>query len=386
MGALARDDRQFPTARVMTVLWICFTVGYLAFFYVFQGAREIADSGVDAYLEVTLLGIPCLILLAAILWLFESEADEDLRPPLVAWTLGMSLMFTVAMYAALFAIETRFDPGEQWFILLLSTGVGASAGAVTGILGIRSKQSERARSASQRLANRRERERRQLEHLNQYLRHEVLNEVNKIHGYSELLSDRTDDPDLEEYLTIIGNSSEDISLFIGSIREVLDATGHNPEIEIVDVVSVIRTELRKLDAVDPDTEMTLEAPDSAHVIGGDLLERVFINLVENAIEHGPAGTEIDISVTRADEWVYVRVSDDGPGIPEDVRGELFTPPRRGDHGYGLFLTKNLVELYGGRIALESTGPEGSTFLVRLQQAGHEQTVVDTPIELGTSPS
>ncbi len=350
----------------MAFLWVGFTVAYVSFFYVFQDAREIADSSLDGYLEVILLAIPSVVLLAAAMWLHESDTDPELRPPVIGWTAGSALLFVVAMYAALFVIETTFDPGERWLILLLSTGFGASSGSVIGIMGVRSKQSERERNRSRLVARRRKREREQLEHLNNYLRHEVLNEVAKINGYAGLLAERGEQTEATAgYLDIIRHSSEDIALFIDSIRDILDTTDHDPELEVLDVVSVIETELDWIGRSHPEAELVLEAPDSAFVLAGDLLDRVLVNLIENAVEHNEAGVTITLSVEADGERVSVRVSDDGRGIPRTERERLFEPPRSGDHGYGLFLTRNLVELYGGRLELHSTGPAGTEFVIEL---------------------
>jgi signal transduction histidine kinase len=349
----------------MTCLWLSFTVAYISFFYIFQDAREIADASLDGYLEVILLGVPTVVLLGGTVWLRDSSVDVELRPRIVRWTVGMALFFALAMYAAVFVIETRFDPGEQWLILLLSVGFGASSGTVMGVLSIRSKQRERERNESLAVARRTERERSQLEYLNHYLRHEVLNEAQKINGYASLLDRETDvDSEAAAHLTTIRDSSAEIAAFVGSIRTILDASDYDPDLAPVDLRAVVESEVEQVRRTNSRVDVEVGGDDAVRARAGDLCNRVFRNLLENAAEHNEGDLRVSIDVSAGEEWATVRVRDDGDGIPAAARETLFEPPESGDHGYGLFLTNHLVQVYGGRLALGETGPDGTEFVVR----------------------
>jgi signal transduction histidine kinase len=247
-----------------------------------------------------------------------------------------------------------------------------------GILAVRSKQRERERDRSLVVASRVERERRKLEHLNQYLRHEVLNEANKITGYAQLVSDRTDDDVTADYAGIVRRSSDEIAVFIESIRTILDSDEHSPELVPVDVMETLQREATEIERTYPETTVAVEGPASARILAGDLLDRVFRNLIENAIEHNRRGVTVGVSVESGDEWTRVRLRDDGTGIDDGERTNLFDPPESGDHGYGLFLTRNLVEVYGGRIELGETGPDGTEIMVRLLPASADRPDADPP--------
>jgi signal transduction histidine kinase len=367
LTTLRRDFAQFG----MTCLWLSFTISYVAFFYIFQDAREIADASLDGYLEVILLGVPTVVLLGGTVWLRDTSVDAELRPRIVWWTVGMALFFALAMHTAVFVIEARFDHGERWLILLLSVGFGASSGTVTGVLSIRSKQRERERNESLAVARRTERERSQLEYLNHYLRHEVLNEAQKINGYASLLDRETDvDSETAAHLTTIRDSSAEIAAFVESIRTILDASDYDPDLTPVDLRGVVDAEVEQVRRTNSRIDVEVRGDDAVRARAGDLCNRVFRNLLENAVEHNEGALRVSIDVSAEEEWATVRLRDDGDGIPPAARETLFEPPESGDHGYGLFLTNHLVQVYGGRLALGETGPDGTEFVVRFPLA-HE---------------
>jgi signal transduction histidine kinase len=108
---------------------------------------------------------------------------------------------------------------------------------------------------------------------------------------------------------------------------------------------------------------------------GDRLSQVFTNLLDNAIKHAPEGGRIEISGRKEAASVVLQILDNGPGIPASEHTRIFERFYRidkaragGDHagaGLGLAITKELVELHGGRICVESELGQGSKFLVEL---------------------
>jgi len=95
--------------------------------------------------------------------------------------------------------------------------------------------------------------------------------------------------------------------------------------------------------------------------------QVLTNLVGNALKFTPKGGKIAIRVERRDDAVCFSVADTGPGVPAHLREKIFAryfqtndADRRG-LGLGLFISKSIVEAHGGRIWVESTPGNGSTF-------------------------
>lgn len=100
------------------------------------------------------------------------------------------------------------------------------------------------------------------------------------------------------------------------------------------------------------------------------LERVFYNLILNACQAiAPAPGRVDVKIAELPQRVEIRISDNGPGIPEHLREKIFEPfvSHAKEHGIGLGLTivQKLVEQHGGTIELESSSPGGTTFRVVL---------------------
>lgn len=101
----------------------------------------------------------------------------------------------------------------------------------------------------------------------------------------------------------------------------------------------------------------------------NLLLLVVENLLGNALEAAPDGSEVEVRCDAApDGGLVVRVSDAGRGIDPTVRERLFEPTvstKPGGSGLGLAITRQLALAFGGDVVLERTGPDGSTFAVRL---------------------
>ncbi len=107
------------------------------------------------------------------------------------------------------------------------------------------------------------------------------------------------------------------------------------------------------------------------------LDRIFSNLVGNAVKYTPNGGQVTVSFRRLGDEICVVVADTGIGIPPEGLEQLFTefyraPNARGfavGTGLGLSIVKDLVERYRGRIAVESTVDQGTTFTVSLPVYG-----------------
>jgi signal transduction histidine kinase len=105
-------------------------------------------------------------------------------------------------------------------------------------------------------------------------------------------------------------------------------------------------------------------------VDGAKVERIVENLLNNAARHTPAGTPIQVVVVEEAQGVLVVVEDEGPGVPDDIKDEVFEPFRQGDGarggvGIGLSLVRRFAELHGGSARVEDGSGGGARFVVTL---------------------
>lgn len=104
---------------------------------------------------------------------------------------------------------------------------------------------------------------------------------------------------------------------------------------------------------------------------GPKLERVFSNLLSNALKFTPEGGRITVCGATDGDWFVATIADTGPGIPPELQAAIFEPYRQGGarnslgFGLGLAIVKRIVTAHRGRISVESTVGRGTTFTVRL---------------------
>jgi signal transduction histidine kinase len=141
------------------------------------------------------------------------------------------------------------------------------------------------------------------------------------------------------------------------------------ETDLADLARRAADELRMANA---EADIAIDAPEQ--VVGtwdADRLMQAVSNLVGNAVVHGRG--RVTVRVGKQQGSAILEVHNPGPAVPEDVRERLFEPFHSTAHpdtdrqglGLGLFITDRIVEAHGGRIEVQSTEAEGTTFKVLL---------------------
>jgi signal transduction histidine kinase len=155
-----------------------------------------------------------------------------------------------------------------------------------------------------------------------------------------------------------------------------DGDGSLGRREAVDLDDVVMREVRRMREVGGPTIDS--SPVSAAQVVGDPthLARVVRNLLENARQHG--GPSVTVSLVEREGQAVLTVSDDGAGIPDDLRDRVFERFARADDarvrtghssGLGLAISREIVTAMGGSIVLDNAQRPGASFVVRLPLAG-----------------
>ncbi|MDR1807620.1 MAG: HAMP domain-containing histidine kinase [Propionibacteriaceae bacterium] len=115
--------------------------------------------------------------------------------------------------------------------------------------------------------------------------------------------------------------------------------------------------------------------DPAVLVAPKSLSRAVVALVDNAIQHSPTGAAVEVTTSVEGATAVIRVRDHGPGIPDADPTRMFErfahgaeTGRKRSFGLGLALVSEIAQRNHGDIAIEATGPEGTTFALRLPLA------------------
>ena len=217
------------------------------------------------------------------------------------------------------------------------------------------------------------RQRDDLQLLNQVMRHDIRNDLQLVGAYAELLDDHIDE-DGEEYLEVIKRNTQSAVSLTTTVRDLAEVMlREDAEPSSVSLDRVLSQQVEEVRSAYAEAVFTVEGSfPEASVVGDEMLSSVFRNLLRNAVQHNdetPPKVTVTASVDESAGAAEVRIADNGPGIPEEQRDEVFGKGEKGldspGAGIGLYLVRSLVEIYGGDVWIEDNEPKGAVFLIRL---------------------
>lgn len=154
--------------------------------------------------------------------------------------------------------------------------------------------------------------------------------------------------------------------------------GTDPELEDVCLSDVIRAAVAYTHDAAEARGVEVELTCDGSVVQGHAgdLQRLLRNLIENAIRHSPSGGRVRVEACRLAEHAHLRVSDEGPGVPQDARERIFEPffrlpADRADPagaGLGLAIGRSIARAHGGDLWVDDSS-YGARFVVRLPASG-----------------
>ncbi len=183
-----------------------------------------------------------------------------------------------------------------------------------------------------------------------------------------------------EYLEFILKENQQVELLINNLLELLNIESGRlrPEPTAIDLRSFIKEVVDELrpKARERNIEIQYEIDSNIKeplILDGLQLKRVFVNLVDNAIKYSYKGSYVKIKAELQNNWLIIKVSDQGIGIPKDDLPHIFeyfyraknSISKAGGTGLGLASARAIIEANGGRIWAKSKEGAGTTFFIRL---------------------
>ena len=256
--------------------------------------------------------------------------------------------------------------------VLLTLRVVRSGGEVKGVAGIVNDLSQVEEMARQR------------QELIGVVVHDLRSPLTSIQGFADLLLEG-DMTDAQEPLTIIRQEAARMQRMTDTFMDVvkLESDAFHPERTLSNVAELLRYAVAAVSsqAAQKEIVVAVDAPPFLEaLVDPDMISRLMSNLLSNAVKYSPAATRVTVRLEAFEGEALLSVQDEGYGMSEELRGQLFQKYRRAPSGkaravkgtgLGLYLVKLIVEAHNGSVEVASELDQGSTFTVRLPLALEE---------------
>jgi len=217
------------------------------------------------------------------------------------------------------------------------------------------------------------------------LTHEIMNSVTPITSLSATLQDiikkekkqlpASEFPfvdNLDEGLDAIKSRSEGLQTFTQAYKNLTRLpTPEFQKVKIKELLKQVETLLKPdLDHLNVKLHIHLENPELEILVDSDLFDQVLINIIKNGMEavHKQKDGRIRLTVSENGHQVFIRITDNGAGIPEDKIDKIFIPfftTKKNGTGVGLALCRQILQMHNATIAVSSYQGEGTTFTIVL---------------------
>jgi two-component system phosphate regulon sensor histidine kinase PhoR len=213
--------------------------------------------------------------------------------------------------------------------------------------------------------------------------HELKTPVTSIQGFVEaLVEGGTQDPaEVRKYLDIVARHASRLNAIIEDLLTLsrLEETGERRALSFTaDALKPVLVEAIHLSAVKADEKrirIDLACPEDLEArMNPPLLEQAVMNLIDNAVKYSPRGSRVRVETSRHEAEVVIAVRDEGCGIAPEHLPRIFErfyvvdksrSRKLGGTGLGLAIVKHITQVHGGRVDVESTPGQGSTFTIHL---------------------
>jgi len=184
-----------------------------------------------------------------------------------------------------------------------------------------------------------------------------------------LLREQPERPERDRLEAAVARDSERLGRLINDLLGLARLEAH-PNRTPTDLASIARQLLQDAQARAPGATIRLSVDSDTTIRGDpDALERVLRNLIDNALAAVGAAGRIDVQLQQLNGYVQARVTDDGPGVPDHQREQIFErfvrlDPNKPGHGLGLAIARRIAHQHHGDLTCDHT-PNGASFTLHL---------------------
>ena len=207
--------------------------------------------------------------------------------------------------------------------------------------------------------------------------HEFKTPLASIQGFAKLLQDENiSEEDRKEYTQVIIDETSRLTKLSTNILKLTKLENQKTigkkskfllDEQIRKIIVMLEPEWSK-----KDIELDVDLEEITYIGNEELMAQIWQNIINNAIKFTGVGGKIGVKLYRSEQCIVVKISDDGPCIPDEKRTKIFEKFYQGDHsrstdgnGLGLALVQRVVELCNGSVWVENTAPTGVCFTVQL---------------------
>jgi signal transduction histidine kinase len=191
-------------------------------------------------------------------------------------------------------------------------------------------------------------------------RHDVLNQLTAIAGYTELLGMMIEDEKIKSYLDKETQAVDKIRRQFQFAKDYQNIAVEPPRWQnLKNIIHRVREQ------VDIRAIRITEETGQTAVYADTLFEKVFIHLFENTLRHGNTATEIRVSIHPEGDSLHLVVEDNGIGIPHGDKEKIFDRGYGKGTGWGLFLAREILAATGATILENGVPGQGARFEIRL---------------------
>jgi signal transduction histidine kinase len=210
------------------------------------------------------------------------------------------------------------------------------------------------------------------------MRHDLINPVNIIRGFSDILYMNETNLKKKENLELIRDQADHLASMIESTAKLAKLESPDDlQFEVQDIGSILLgvVERFSLEISKKEIKLDLNFHGEYPSLVNDIIEDVFVNLISNSLKYSPMGGKVMVDILDAGDSWKVMVTDEGDGIPDEQKEYVFERFKRVDKkgvkgtGLGLAIVKRVVELHKGDLGIEDNSDgQGSIFWVMLGKA------------------